>query len=74
MASESAEDELEEGNEDEDRERERLAALAALGRANFSAAVGLLLAPLQRCTAQLRSYCEVFLRRLELWFWSPTDL
>ena len=58
-ASREAEDEVEDGHEDEERERERDIALASLGRARLPAAAGLLLAPLQSCTSQLRAYCEL---------------
>ena len=53
------EDEVEEGCEDEDREHERMCALATLGRTKLPDAAALLIARLDGCTSQLRSYCEL---------------
>ena len=58
-AAREAEDEVEEGCEDEDREHERMCALATLGRAKLPDAAALLIARLDGCTSQLRSYCEL---------------
>jgi hypothetical protein len=54
-----AEEEVDDGAEDADTERERLSALSVLGRARVRSAVPLLLSALSTSGANLQQYCEL---------------